>query len=300
MVRGGSSNLLAGPASLELRPGQYAGFMVRIAGLTAAGAAPTLANFGTLGVRYKRGRIFSTTLSAAQEMDTLDFGLVESAIGAAGGNPITISAIIPASRVGDGNIFQVGDNDGYELTLDLNGIAAANVASGTVTAFGIPAQGVQKYIPQVFSTVPSIPASGFQNLNLKYENVSALYLFTLTNLDLITVIRDGQVLVDASVAEMLALSNMDNRIEAAHTTGLKIDLNRSGALGEQLSDDLIVKLTATAGGAATPELIVISHDFTPDDLQRSASSVTATVNNALQRKVNAGLTRPVKVVDALK
>jgi hypothetical protein len=37
----------------------------------------------------------------------MDHGLVESTIGAAGGNPIVLSALLVASRAGDGNIFDI-------------------------------------------------------------------------------------------------------------------------------------------------------------------------------------------------
>jgi hypothetical protein len=299
MKRLDSANLLAGPARLNVLGGQYAAFMLRVNGLTAAGAAPTLAQFGLIRMTVDGRPCYSVSLATTQTINAMDLGLVESAIGAAGGNPITLSAMILSSRAGDGNIFDISSADNATVELDLAAISAANVASGTVELYGIEQEGTQMYMPRLFTNQPNIAASSLADVQLNYENVSHLYVVTLTNLDRIQVVRDNEVYANGAVAALLAFSNMDSRIEAAFTAGLRINMHRSGALSESLSDTLKVEIFTTAGGVATPELVTVSLDFTPDKLNRSAALVEAKAKAKFERKQADNKGRPVTVAKAL-
>lgn len=299
MIRCDSANILSGPANLNVIPGQYAALMVRVTGLTAAGAAPTLANFGLLTGTIDGRPFYSVPLSVTQSINSMDLGLVESAIGAAGGNPIALSAVILASRAGDGNVFDFAESDNVQIGLDLSGISAANVASGTVQLFAIPQEGVQMYLPKMFAQVPNLAASSTDIIRLQYENISHLYVITTTNVASLMIQKDRKVFLDSAMADIQAFSNMDTRTEAAFTAGFVVNFHRSGSLSESLSDDLQVSITAGAGGAATPSLVPVSLDFTPDVLARSQTLVQATAQARFDRKTALGKGRPVTVARAI-
>lgn len=287
MIRFDSKNLLNGEAHLNLKAGQFAAFMIRIAGSTGA-AAPVIADFGTVKLSGEKGAVFSVPFSSLQIINQMDLGQVESSIGALGGNPFVLSALIVASRTGDGNIFDISDADEMELEVDLNGIVAGNVASGTIKLFGIPQDGIAQYMPEMFIHSPSITAGETDQRTLHYKNISSIYFTNLTNCDTLMIEKDGQVVVNASFAELQAMSNMDSRIESAFTTGIKIDLDRSGSMGEALSDDVLLHIKATSGGVANPTVTVVSNRYDVDTLVRSSALVQAKTERKLKmKKVNS-------------
>lgn len=293
-----SANILAGQANLEVRAGQFGAFLLRITGLTGA-AAPTAASWGMIRA-YADGRPFySVTFAATQTINDIDLGFCENTIGALGGNPVAVSAMILASRVGDGNVFDVGDDDNMVITVDLSGVSAANMASGTIALYGIPQEGTQIYMPGMFTNQPNIAASSREVIRLNYENVAAVYVVTTTNLDRINLVKDHQVQIDAESAALQALNNMEGRHEAAFAAGYRLNLHRSGSLSEALSDDVQVQVTTTAGGAATPNLVTLTLDYTPDKMQRSAVLVEAKTRARFSRKESSGKGRPVTVAKAL-
>lgn len=299
LVRHSTANLLAGPAILPIKAGQWAALMLRIQGTTGAGAAPTVANFGLVRGRFIGRPFHSVTWNANQEVNRIDLGQVEHSIGAAGGNPIVSSLMILASRSADGNIFDVDENDDSAIEVTLDGLTAANVGGGTIQLYGIPQEGVQMYIPQMFTRQPNLAASTTDVLRLKDENVSTIYVVTLTNLDRLLGVKDGEVFCNAEVAALLAASNMDARLEAAFTTSLRMDLHKSGSLTEALSDQVELTITTTAGGAATPEVVPVSLDFTPNGLARSNALIEGKSALKIQRKIDTGKSRPVTVLNAV-
>jgi hypothetical protein len=289
-----TASILAGAATLEIAGGQYAALMLRIAGANQAAQTLTVAQLGLVNMKIA-GRNYATVrFDDLQTMNQIDLGQVESA--SAVGAAFTFSAIILASRAPDGNVFHVEPGKGSHVYIDLSGVTGVIVASGNVELYGIPMEGVQSYIPTIQTFAPSVTSGGNYLLDIPVENLTQIYATTLTNLDRVQVTRDGQIPVQASSAAILAFSNMDGRLEAAYTTGWKIDFHRSGALTEALSDSCQMFLSAT-GGAANPRFIACGLDFTPDEFKASSASVQAFGAAKLSRKNAAGKGRPGFVVE---
>lgn len=297
MKRQDSKSILAGPAIMEVQPGQYAGFMVRVVGTNQAGQTLTAANLGTLSGRIKGKPFYAVSFAATQTINNIDMGFIEAA--SAAGGAFTFSAFIPASRVGDGNIFDVVETDSLTIELDLSGVTAVIVLTGTVQLFGVPQEGSQLYLPEVFGQMPTIAASSLDDVTLRYDNISSVYVVTTTNLNRVTATKDGQSVVDATAADLQALSNADNRHEAAFTAGFKIDLNRSGSIGEGLSDQVKLSLETGAGGAFGGTIVAVGHSFTPAAFARSAALASAMTNDRLKAKVQSGKTDVAQVVKAV-
>jgi hypothetical protein len=298
MKRMDSANLLAGPAALKVQPGQYSALVLRIDCLTGA-AAPTAATWGNITAYWRNRPFYSVSAAATQVINEMDLGFVEATYGALGGNPTQACFTILSSRVPDGNIIDVQGKDECEVRIDLSGVAAGNVASGTVTLYGIEAEGSMMYLPEMLSQTPNVAASTVDVIQFGQENISHLYMVTLTNVASVRVERDGQVAVDCVAGALQALSNLFAKLEAAYTAGVKMDFHGSGAMSEALSDDVKFNLTAGAGGAATPVLVPVSLDFTPDALERSSAYVAAKADQKFKRKDRNQKARPLRVARKL-
>lgn len=297
MRRLDSKNILAGPAIMEVQPGQYGAYMIRVTGTNQAGQTLAIANLGTVTCRIKGRPFVSVSAAALQTMNNIDLGFIESA--SAAGGAFTFSMFIPASSIGDGNIFDVAEVDQATVEIDLSGVTAVIVLSGTVQLFGLVQEGSQMYLREMFGQMPTIAASSIDDVYLKYDNVSAVYIVTPTNVDRVQVSKDGQTVVDATSGDLQAASNADNRHEAAFTAGYKMDLNRSGSIGEGLSDNIKLTVSTGAGGVFAGTIVAIGHSFTPAALARSAALATATTQARLESKVQKGKPEAAQVVKAL-
>lgn len=293
--------LTAGPVTLNVtKNGQYRAFMIRISATSGAGATPTIADFGTVTIREAGDPKCSLTWNDLNAIAQRDLGQIEHSIGAAGGNPIVSSVWYVASRNGDGNIFDVLASDNYTVEVGLTGITVGSnvTAGGTIKLYGDDAQGAQFYWPEMFAQNMSVSSGSSDVLNVRRENVSGIYVVTPTNVNEITVERDGVTVCSADNAALLAHSNADGRLEAAFTAAYFIDLNPSGAITEALSDNVDLKLAAT-GGTAAPSIVTVSHDFTPDKYARSSNLTSARADAVVRRKALAGKSRPISVIKAV-
>lgn len=290
-----TASVLSGAATLEIAGGQYAAFMLRVAGTNQGAQTLAVANLGLVNMKLAGRNYVTVTFSDLQEINKMDLGQVESSssVGAA----FAFSAVVLASRENDGNVFHVEPNKLSHIYVDLSGVTGTIVASGTIELYGIPAEGVMSYVPTMQTFVPSVTSGGNYLLDVPVENLTQIYATTLTNLDRVQVTRDGRIPVQASSSAINAFSNMDSRIEAAYTSGWKLDFHRSGALTEALSDSCQIFLSAT-GGAATPHLIACGLDFTPDEFKASSAAVQALGTARLARKQNDRKGRPVEVARA--
>jgi hypothetical protein len=209
-----------------------------------------------------------------------------------------MSTVFLASRVHDGNIFDVDEKDNFSIAIDLAGVVGV-VAAGTIELFGVLQDGSQMYLPCMFTQTPNVAASSTNFTNMTYDNISHLYITTPTNVAQVQVEKDGETPVQCAWLDLLAFSNMDARIEAAFTTGVVVNMNRSGTISEGLTDNVRLTITAGAGGAAAPHIVCVANDFTPDKLAVSANASLNKAETKFARKVGLGKSRPVTVAKAL-
>ena len=266
-------------------------------GTNQAAQTLTAANIGNIRA-VTRGRPFvSLGLADLQILNNLDLGFVDAA--SVAGAAFTYTAVIMASRAGDGNVFDFASQDNAVIEVDLSGVTAVIVDTGTIELFGVAQEGSQLYTPQMFINTMNIVAGGTDNLRLPYDNISHLYFTTPTNVDRLSILKDRAQYVSCSWADLIAFSNMDASIEAAFTTGALVNMQRSGAMGEALTDDVEVSVFAGAGGVAAPHIVSVSLDYTPDILVRSQEMVAEMVKGRLRRKVRLGKARPVTAFQQL-
>lgn len=294
MILHDSKSLLAGAAQLDVKPGQFSALVLRVAG-TTGGAAADQADVGLVTGSWRDRSFFSMRFDDLMQIDAMELGQVEDD----DATPFNYTALIPATFKADGNVFDVTAQDKMTIRVDLSGaagVAGAAWTGGTISLFGVPSEGRMSYLPRMFQHQPNIAASSTDPIDLPYENIQRIYFFNTTNLDRLYISKDGQPVVQATVAEQLALSNMECRLESAFTAGFVVDCCRSRTLSQSMSDNFNVTLTTGSGGAATPRIIVVSLDFTPDAYDRSGVLVNAQFKARMTRKVKDNRTRPVDLI----
>jgi hypothetical protein len=293
-----TASLTAGPATLEVQPGQYSALFIRVSG-TTGGAAADQADVGLVSGTWRDRNFLSLQFQDLMQLNSMELGMVEDT----DATPFSYSAMIPASLVGDGNVFDVTARDNMVIRVDLSGaggVVGAAWTGGNITLLGVPADGLMYYLPSLVQHQPTIAVSGTDVLDVPYENVARIFFFNTTNLDKLQVSRDGQEVVNATVAQLLALSNMECRLESAFTAGFRVDLCRSRSMAEAMPDKIGMIATAGSGGASSPRIVAMFHDYTPDALSRSVALVNAKYRATISRKVRRGHTRPVQVAKRIQ
>lgn len=292
-----TANILAGVANLRVPPGQYGGFMLRVAGTNQVAQTLTTTNCGLITASWRNVNFTSVRFVDLALMNAREGGVVEATSTA--GGAIGLACFLPASWNGDGNVFDCTQDDNVLITVDLSGVTGTIVASGTITLFGIPQEGAMAYLPRITTQTGNVPASGNQNPVLGVENITHLFINTLTNLDRVQVNVDSVAFVQSTVAELLALSNFDSVVETAVTTNILIRFNRARIVNEMLADNIDLQLYAGSGGAAAPQLVSVWCDFSPDIYARSKATVTNRLDTRIARKRMFGKNRAVAVVEQL-
>jgi len=292
-----SANMLAGPASFKVPAGQYAALELRAVGVNAGGATMTLAQLGRITITWRGVAVTNVNFADLNGLNNLIGGVAvfASAIGAA----FNAFGVFHASYSGDGNVFDVTEDDDLYVSVDLSGITAAIIASGTISLFGTMADGVQKYFPRLFYIQANVPAAGTYPYTLQTDNVTHIYIAPLTNLARLQITADRQIRFFGSTAELLDFTNYNSRVEVAVAAQLLLPLAVSGELTEALSDDIGIQIEAGAGGACTSNVLYISLDFSPDVMARSAATVQNKNAVVMSRKANLGKGRATKVVAAV-
>lgn len=278
----GSTNILSGAASFPIPAGQYGGFMIRAAGTNQAGQTLTLANLGNVSVAVQGHGVIYSSFTALNNIPALARGVVETATAA--GAAFTHSAFILPSFVSDGNIFDVSAQDNWFVDVSLGGVTGVIVASGTLEIFGIPQDGAQAYFPKMAMQSRNIAASSTDQFTLSMDNIGFLWIDGLTNIDTITIAIDGQTKVFGSPAELLAFSNWYWNPATALTDEILLDFVKSKTFDESLSDKFEITILTNAGGAATPVIIPISYEPTPQLFNRSKATYIAKRQDKLDRK----------------
>jgi hypothetical protein len=88
-------------------------------------------------------------------------------------------------------------------------------------------------------------------------------------------------------------------LENAFAEGARVVMHRSGAQGEALSDEALIRFRTGAGGAGTPHVVAVALDYLPEALARSTNAISAKVSTKIRRKASLGKSRPVSVANAL-
>lgn len=206
------------------------------------------------------------------------------------------------------NVLLVREIDNVSVQIQWGGNFNANMASGTLNIYGEVSDGNQNY-HVLMAQYTYANSTGFKE-KLSGENFSRLYIRGMDDTDIsrIQVVVDGELVHDASRIATLYKSNWENNVEDATALGpanvtnnvfAQIPLVANGHLSEMLSDSVELSMIIGPGGAS-PEVIVQCIDFTPDEQAISMASAQSNVTQKLTKKLRAGNTKAVNVVQRIQ
>lgn len=275
-----SHDIKSGIANLRVPAGQYGALMIRASGTNDTGDDTVAADMGIVTARWGGRSWVQIKFDQLQFVNDVLGGFVEGTSTTAGA--FAFSAMLTSSYSGDGNIYDIHESDNVFIQVNLSGIDADQL-SGTLELIGLPREGHMMYLPEILGQTPSIAANGVLPVNIPMNNITHLFIAAQTNVARVGIYVDGREHTEIAQAAMQAASNMLFRKEATYSSMSAIAIAPSGKMGEALSDDVVVRITAT-GSAATPDLITVGLNFTPDLLSRSRSINRAVVAERLNRK----------------
>jgi hypothetical protein len=291
-------------AILKVSPGKYKHLYIGFEGIAEAGLTLTLAMLGTI-LAVKRTRNFISNVKMTNMMHIANV---------MGGIPNFEATVASTSRFfipilcydasAPENILDVQEEDAFTFTLTNLALFTTTIASGTYTLYGEDADGVQHYIPLLNQVTEVIGGAGNVVKQLTGENFVRVFINGMDDTDIskITIRQDGFTKVNGSPFSVRAMSNFESNIESqasgspigtGYETGLvfaHIPLSH-GQPSELLSDSLEYDITTT--GAASPEIISVTLDFTPDEQALSQASAIQKLNTKLTNKEDHGKGRPV-------
>lgn len=303
------ATLVASGNILRVPEGTYKHLYVGVEGTATAAQTIALADLGVITMT-KNGR---PLIASVDQIGLMQFanhmgGLVgfHSAAGGAADFLIPIFCYDPAAP---DNVLQVTDRDfvSISLTWGADFMGANGLASGQVSLYGDLAEGIQHYEFKYAQFNYPLAAAGTVKERIPGENFTHLIISEMDDADLsrIMVNLDGVQVHDVTRQTAINGSNFLGRLESeAAGSGLgtgeesalmtaHFPLIFNGKFSEALSDSL--ELTIIATGAISPEVLVTSIDFTPNEAAATDASVRANLDNKLRRKKAAGKGRAVSV-----
>lgn len=300
-----SHNILSGPANYKIPAGQYSRFIIRVTGTNQAAQTLSIANLGVITATWRGVGFMSVPFYAVNQLNARFGGVVEtaSAIGAA----FRMSCQIESSYVGDGNVWDVTDDDDVYINVNLSGVTGTIVASGTLQIFGVAVEGQQAYVPRLFQLTTNVAANGVIPYDLAYDNVGFVFVCqtngaaAILNLSRLEVEVDRELRIQGSDTDLWSQTNYETltETEPASDNNILLNLNQSRSVNEMLSDDITVRVYAAGGGACTADLVSCSYDFTPDVLARSKATIDNRTANKQSRKLQLGKKRSVVTAQAI-
>lgn len=261
---------------LELLPGIYRGILVRVVGDNEAAQDSVPADLNWV-VSVNGRRVQSWNGAFLNELNKQEFGYPEYA--SVTGGAFSYIYYIPFEFKGFRNGLLVDDDNIVTVALERASTAATTITSGTARFIGMETNAANTYLGKVFSYNQSVVAGTFAE-TIPHINVSDIWLKS-TVVDNVKLEKDGMSVVNADYNEILAMTSLTKRTEAALLSYPHIQLGDS--VNDVQSKHLGIEFVGS--GAGTLEIYTLSFESSGSALQRSQ-----TVISANQRRRNAIVT----------
>jgi hypothetical protein len=224
-----------GHMSFTLPKGQYGNILIDYSGTNAALKTMTLADLGNIRLNWNGQDVVNVDAEILSILNNL-YGGVAPFVSAAGAN-FSGQIIIPCGQWTDSmNIYDIGNTDQVQLTLDFPNLAAiANVTAGTVTVYYKDKVGVMNYLHNIVMRQVVAQGGGWVNDTFPVNNVSQIYLKTpVTNhVTDLQILKDNETHVDSTTAVAQAYSDYIHIVETA-TTSIAIECAESKNIMESI------------------------------------------------------------------
>lgn len=302
-----TANVDVASVILKATRGKFKHFLLVIEARNDTGQTLSLANLGSL-LAVKKSRNFISNVSLVNLMHIANhLGGVPYFTSTVASTVVVAIPIFCYDPSAPDNILDVQDDDAMTFTMSNLAAFTTALASGTAYLYGDEAEGVQHYMPVFNQVTEVIGSAGNVVKTLTGENFVRLFINSMNDPDIsrITIRQDGVTKVNATREALLAMSMFLGNIES-FTAGSPIGTSYESALNcahiplaygeisELLSDNLEYDITAT--GAASPELVSICLDFTPQEQMLSQASAAASLNRKMTFKSEHGKARPVNAL----
>ena len=233
-----------GNLSYQLEKGQFGLFLIRFEGTNATGQAVTLADLGSVVLRWNGQDVVNVDFEFLNMVSNLYGGVSE--FSSTTGGAFKASAFIPTGIWFDSqNIYDIGDEDKVEFVLNWN---TAKIASGSVYIFGKPRRGVMSYLHGIYKRTIVSGGAGDISDSIPVENITQFYIKNPTALiNTLQVARDGKAVVDGYVGALQSYSDWIHLLEASSNL-IAIEFVESKDLREVVSTGITYKINTTGAG----------------------------------------------------
>lgn len=295
--------------------GKYEALAAILTGTSAAAQALTEVNVGRVRLSETSRDLVNAEALHLRRVNSLKSGNQRRQFAVAGVTEYTL--ILPRGYY-DNNVHRVLESDLAQLTITFGAGWATQIATANWKLYGLTRQtGQMRYNYKLTQIDLSIPGAGVTRQQIREENVVALYIErdpTVANIDSVRVEQDSEIAM--SVVRFEDLNDISDALNATDSLSApavaadaaegfennssniaEVQLANPGDVGEFLSDDVLVEVTAAAAATLnTLSLIVASCDFSPTKLRETQFEERAVFQRKLARKNRLNRTRPLQAL----
>lgn len=267
-----SGNALTNAHTAEITPGEYAAFMLRIAGTNGGGGNAAVTDVGQVRLNVNGGDIINVPYNILHVLSNVYYGFPEYTQNVGAG--FAFSAILPADLPGGGGIMYLSGQDQAFLHLNFNlGAMGIPPASVQWDLLGIEQDGIHKYWSKLFQETLTPGGAGLIREEFAGRNLMGIFISS-TVVDRLRVYVDGRIKVSASWDELRAWTDIQSQVEAAATV-VWLDLNLSRSPAEPLGNE--VTLEFDASGAGTIDIFTLESQFDASRTSQSRSKLRSLI-----------------------
>ena len=270
-----------------LPSGSFGGFMLAYEGTNGAGNTANRDDMGQVLFNHNGSPVIDCDAEFLSFLNDLKGGF--STFASAIGGAFECFIYLPCGDFKDkNNCYTIDQKDSIYFKLDFSALSAL-LASGTVTIYGIPKEGIQNYVYCIAQRNVVAQGAGRVSDVHRLDNVFSMYVKDYSAVNRIMITRDGQNLFDVETNTAQALSDFFNQVEATVSI-IELDLNLSKDVKEMLSREILFDYNFT--GASTLSQYFAYKSFTPN----KATQSRVISQQKLQAKVSQGIVKQVPVL----
>jgi len=285
--------------AIELKSGQFSAFFLHMIGVNNAGETLTLANFANLRINRNGQDFVNCDMELLHQYADLKKGLAEfdSTVALA----FTVGFEIPASigRKGEfPNIIQISDDDRCFMHIDFGTTTVDTVVlSGDCQIYGIPASGVEKYLPQLIQDQIVFGGAGSEKKKAAISNLHSILAFpdTAANFAKLQIEKDGQIIQDADYPAIASYTNLNNEKEATALVVAETLLAKGLRHDELFTED--VYIYPTVSGAVTLNLLFVGALFDNKATLNSKARLMQDIQRNKSKKIVAGKMGEIEAIE---
>lgn len=242
------SNPIANQSTLFNIPrGQYGALAVEFSGVANTGQTLALADCGAVKLSFNNEEVINVDFEFLALANNLYGGVTKFSSVTAGA--FYIFAVIPLSAWFDSaNILDVSETDNAYLRLDYS-TASTKALSGNVRVYGKVKYGVMNYLHKIINRNVNVSGATTFSDSLLIPNISQVYLKnpSASNVTDIQIIKDNDVIVDASTDLVQAYSDYIHQVETSQTL-VAVEMGETKDIREVLGNSIQYKYVFSGAG----------------------------------------------------